>query len=305
MLNLNWAKATEKLHLFLGKLLQRPDWLLWGFFGALLGFYFSLMVKAGYSYDHLSAITLGLSAICYRLWLRRDRLRFQTSPLAWGLGILLLFWVSLKGLVMLELDTFLRILPAISAVGFALIASGFRGLKQYWLEGLILCLFLLTTMPGMITSEIVQTNEISAIISASLLSNFGFEVIQQGVSVILPQGTVTVFGPCSPTIPIVRLLEMTVFFLAIYPTTWLQRFVLPLAAVAIAIGVNSIRIAILALVNAAEDTQGFAYWHSGMGANMFSIANAIIFWLFWELLTNLPQWLNQLGIEEEDELEQP
>lgn len=300
MLEVKWAKLAEQVLLFLVKLVQRPDWLLWGVFGALLGFYYSLIIRAAYSYDHISAISLGLSAIFYRLWQRRHQLVFQTSPLAWGLGILLLFWVSWKGLVMLEVDTFLRIMPAIAGLGFALISSGFGGLKQYWLEGLILGMFLLTTMPGIINSDLVPTNELSAIVTSSVLWNFGFDAVHQGSSVILPTGTVKVLGPCSPTIPIVRLLEMTVFFLAIYPTTWLQRVVLPLSAVAIAVGVNSIRIAILAVVNAAGNTAGFDYWHTGTGANMFSIANVIVFWLFWELLANVPSWLNQLSTTAEE-----
>jgi cyanoexosortase A len=279
------------------KLLQRPDWLLWGVFGALVSFYFSLMVKASYSYDHISAISLGLSAILYRLWQRRDRLKLDASPIARWIGILLLFWVTLKCLVMPEEDTFLRILPAIAALGFALVASGWRGLKQYWLEGLILLFFLTTTMPGVISSELVHTNKITAEITASLLWNMGFEAHYQGVTVHLPTASVEVLGPCSPTIPIVRLLEMVVFFLAIYPTTWLQRLLLPIAAVAIAIGVNSVRIAILAIVNAASDPQAFDYWHDGTGSNIFSVINVIVFWLFWELLSRLPDWLRPLPEE--------
>ncbi|MBW4552150.1 MAG: cyanoexosortase A [Aphanocapsa sp. GSE-SYN-MK-11-07L] len=276
------------------KLLKRPDWLLWGVFGLLVSFYFSLMVKASYSYDHISAIALGLSAILYRLWQRRGKLKFYPSPIAWWSGVLLLFWVILKCLVMPEEDTFLRILPAIAAFGFALIASGWRGLRQYWLEGIILLFFLTTTMPGVVSSELVQTSKLTASLTAGLLWSLGFDAYHQGIAVYLPQASVEVLGPCSPTIPIVRLLEMTVFFLAIYPTTWLQRFLLPIAAVAIAIGVNSFRIAILAVVNAARDLPAFDFWHHGTGSNIFSIINVIVFWLFWELLTRLPDWLRPL-----------
>jgi cyanoexosortase A len=291
------AKLLSRLVKATDRLLQRPDWLLWGVFGVLISFYFSLMVKASYSYDHISAITLGLSAILYRLWQRRGQLKLYSSPIAWWIGILLLFWVTLKCLVMPEEDTFLRILPAIAAFGFALVASGWRGLKQYWLEGLILLFFLTTTMPGMISSELVHTNRITAEITASLLWNLGFDAYHQGVTVHLPKASVEVLGPCSPTIPIVRLLEMVVFFLAIYPTTWLQRLLLPIAAVAIAIGVNSVRIAILAIVNAASDPQAFDYWHDGTGSNIFSVINVIVFWLFWELLSRLPDWLRPLPEE--------
>jgi cyanoexosortase A len=288
------AKLLTRLATATDKLLQQPDWLLWGVFGLLVSFYFSLIVKASYSYDHISAIALGLSAILYRLWQRRGNLKFYPSLTAWWIGILLLFWVALKCLVMPEEDTFLRILPAIAAFGFALVTSGWRGLGQYWLEGLILLFFLTTTMPGVVNSELVHTARLTAGLTSGLLWNLGFDAYHQGVTVYLPQASVEVQGPCSPTIPIVRLLEMTVFFLAIYPTTWLQRFLLPIAAVAIAIGINSLRIAILAVVNAARNPQSFDFWHDGTGSNIFSIINVIVFWLFWELLTRLPEWLRPL-----------
>ncbi len=288
------AKLLTRLATATDKLLQRPDWLLWGVFGALASFYFSLMVKASYSYDHISAIALGLSAILYRLWQRRGKLKFYPSFTAWWIGILLLFWVAFKCLVMPAEDTFLRILPAIAAFGFALVTSGWSGLRQYWLEGLILLFFLTTTMPGVVSSELVHTAKLTAVLTSGLLWNLGFDAYHQGVTVYLPQASVEVNGPCSPTIPIVRLLEMTVFFLAIYPTTWLQRLLLPIAAAVIAIGVNSFRIAILAIVNAARNPQGFDFWHDGTGSNIFSIINVIVFWIFWELLTRLPVWLSPL-----------
>jgi cyanoexosortase A len=290
-----FTQLLTQLPVWFDKLMQRPSWMLWAMLGCLLSFYMGLMLKAGYSYDHTGAISLGLSAILYRLWQRRQKLVLQTSALAWSLGIICLVWVVLKGAMMQEPDTFLRIFPVIAALGFALITSGFKGLKQYWLEALILIFFQISTMPGVITSEIVQTSEVSARVTTGMLSLSGFEVLsQEGVRVSLRGGSVDVMGPCSPTIPIVRLLEMWIFFLAIYPTSWAQRILLGGSTLVIGIGVNCIRIAILAVLTANQNTAGFDYWHHGLGSNLFSIANVIVFWLFWEALNNWRQWLSTL-----------
>jgi cyanoexosortase A len=280
----------KQLPVWFDTVMQRPAWMLWGLLGILLAFYLGLMLKAGYSYDHTGAISLGLSAIVYRVWQRRQKLALITSPVAWGLGMLLLAWVTLKGGLMQEPDAFLRLLPVIAALGFALVTSGFKGLRQYWLEALILGFFQLSTMPGVVTSEIVHTQALTAKISTGMLYTVGFEAVQQGVRVILPTGSVDVLGPCSPTIPVVRLFEMLIFFLAIYPTTWIQRLILPFSAVIIGVGVNSIRVAILAVLTANQNTSGFDFWHHGMGSNIFSVANVIVFWLFWEALNQFPQW---------------
>jgi cyanoexosortase A len=289
------SQLWKQLPGWLDQLMQRPAWMLWVLLGALLAFYLGLMLKAGYSYDHIGAISLGLSAILYRLWQRRQQLSLETTAGAWGLGLALLIWAFLKGSLMYETDTFLRLFPVIVALGFALITSGFRGLKQYWLEALILLFFQLSTMPGVVNSEIVHTSEITAKVTAGMLITVGYEALQEGIRVSLPTGSVEVLGPCSPTIPIVRLFEMLIFFLAIYPTTWLQRLILPWAAVVIGVTVNSMRIGILAVLTANQNNQGFEFWHHGTGSNLFSIASVIVFWLFWEVLNQFPQWWKYLA----------
>jgi cyanoexosortase A len=289
------SQLFKQLPVWFDQIMQRPAWMLWVLLGTLLAFYLGLMLKGGYSYDNIGAVSLGLSAILSRLWQRRQRLILATSPVAWSLGLVLLIWAMMKGSVMQEPDTFLRIFPIIVALGFALITSGFKGLKQYCLEALILVFFQLSTMPGIVNSEIVHTSEITAKITTGMLVTAGFEALQDGIRVGLPTGSVEVLGPCSPTIPIVRLFEMLIFFVTIYPTTWLQRFILPVAAVVIGVTVNSLRIAILALLTANNNTQGFDFWHHGTGSNIFSIANVIVFWLFWEALNQFPQWWTYLA----------
>jgi exosortase/archaeosortase family protein len=68
-----------------------------------------------------------------------------------------------------------------------------------------------------------------------------------------------------------QLLTLTVIYLLLVPCDRIRKFLLPLIAVAIAIFVNGIRLAILAIVATPGAKQAFDYWHEGDGSLIFSM----------------------------------
>ena len=89
---------------------------------------------------------LGLSmvfwvAISSLLWEKRQRLKFDSSIFAVFFGATLLFLLLIKSLFLTGGVYFPRFFPIIAGFSLALIASGFKGIKQYWPELAVLSFF--------------------------------------------------------------------------------------------------------------------------------------------------------------------
>ena len=78
-------------------------------------------------------------AVCSTIWHKRDTLNLESRVFASVWGLLIIAFVLLKSISVSGYDPFLRFFPLISTLGVALLASGFKGIKQYWQQLLILC----------------------------------------------------------------------------------------------------------------------------------------------------------------------
>ena len=69
-------------------------------------------------------------AVCYLIWQKRDELNLESRIFSniWGMAIVA--FILLKSTFVSGYDPFLRLFPLISCLGVALLASGFKGLKQ-------------------------------------------------------------------------------------------------------------------------------------------------------------------------------
>ena len=215
-------------------------------------------------------------AVWYLLAEKRDTLSLESGVFSSCLGASLLAWVLLKSALLPNDGPFLRLYPIVSALGLALLASGVKGLKQYWQE---LSLLGFSALPPILLSRITYLAPLTAKFVTALLWYLGFQVSRSGVSVILPTGSVEVDYGCSGIISILHLLGMAFLVLAMFPTNWRQKILIPIVAVLSAFLVNGVRIAILALIVASSHQEAFEYWHLGNGSMIFSVISAMIFGL--------------------------
>lgn len=254
-----------------GSLKKSNFWLL-AIAACLIAIHLTLISRAN------DASLLGTSALFWLavaslVWAKQDTLNLSSGIVANFCGISLVSLVLLKSAFVFEYDYFLRLSPLLSTIGVALLASGFQGLKQYWRELLILC-FLIPS-PGAI-ALIVDISTITAQLATVILWYAGFDVVQQGVFVNLPTGSVEVYPGCSGIESMLQMLGLAVLFLVIFPTNRQNKIYLPILAIAIAFAVNGFRVALMAVIAASSDSQALHYWHKGDGSLIFSTISVLI-----------------------------
>jgi len=211
--------------------------------------------------------------VFFLIWEKREKLKFKADRFSSLLGISLISLILYKSLHLFPEDYFLRIAPLMSLFGWGLLASGIRGLKQYRQE-----LFLLSFLA--IPWEFVyifNVSQLTARFSTFILWILGFEVTRQGVWIILPTGSVEVYNGCSGVLTILQLLGLSWIVLTLLPTERKTKLYLPVASILLGFIVNGIRIALMAILVAMSNLDGFKYWHTGTGSLIFSAISVSIF----------------------------
>lgn len=227
-------------------------------------------------------------AICSVIWEKRNTLSLKAGTVSSLLGTLVIAIVLLKSAS--SSGEFYYISPFISALGLGLLASDIKGLKQYWQE--LLALFCLG-VPQVIILSLADISELTAKFAAFVLSHVGFAVSRQGVYVGLATGAVEVNRACSGMRNITQLFAIAVLFLVMFPMSWRKKILVPLVAVFVGFTVNGFRVAMMALLVAYSTPENFEYWHTGDGAQIFSLISALIFGLFCFLMLRLDEDKNQ------------
>ncbi len=268
--------------------LQPSQFLLVAVAAALVAIYMTLLSKAGDT-AHLGMSGLFWLAIGSLIWEKRHKLILESSILPSLVGILLIAIVLWQAAVV-NVGHFLRISPLISAVAVGLLASGFKGLKQYWGEFAIL--FFLG-VPSVMASFLADISPITAKFSAFLLWYSGFEVQLRDVYVILPTGSVKVYAACSGMEAMTYVLGLSVICLVMFPIGRSKQIIAPIVAIAIGFVVNAIRVAVLAILAAHQNQAAFDYWHEGEGSLIFGMIAVGIFGLFYFFLMHLEESRNQ------------
>lgn len=250
---------------------QNRNWLIFIAFSLVsLHLYLSELYSQAGSMSHNSLLWV---VVLFMLWEKRNQLNLESDPASHFLGMSLLSLVLYKSLHLFPNDFFLRIYPLLSLTGWGLLASGFRGLKQYSKE-----LFLLSFLA--IPWELVyifDVSQLTAKFSTFILWILGFEVTRQGVWIIMPTGSVEVYNGCSGVKTILQLLGLSWILLALIPTNLKQKIYLAIAAIFLGFTINGIRIALMAILVALSNLEGFKYWHTGSGSLVFSGISVLMF----------------------------
>lgn len=191
----------------------------------------------------------------------------------------------LKSLLTRRINDILFILTPIAAtIGIALIASGWKGLKQYW-QPILLAATLGIPVPFLFTAleKVIPLDEYTAQFANSVLWYGGVKVTQQGITITSEYGAVLVRTGCAGLPPILMLFRITLMFVLTFSVTRFHIWILFLSSVAIAFIVNSVRVALLVIIS--QQTEIFNYWHDGDGSQIFSVIAVSIFLGFSNWLT--------------------
>lgn len=265
-------------------IIQNHQFLLLVLAGSISGIFISTLWKTNDS-NFLAASVVYLASVASSIWEKRDKLTLESGFFATLCGLLLIALVFFNSLFAINSGIPIGILLFISALSLALVASGYKGLKQYWME--LLALFFLSASKVLVPF-IADISQLTASFSATLLLFTGFEVILSDYKVILPTGSIEVFPFCSGMDLILQMLGISILFFLTFPYnwSWVQKIIVPTLAATIGFIVNAIRIAIMAVLVAKGDNGAFQYWHGGDGSLVFSLAAVVPFGLFcWFLLS--------------------
>lgn len=265
MTEINWLKQ-----------LQEPKYWLLGIAAGLICLHLTLTSRTENA-DLFGTMLLFWGVVAFLIWERHESLTLESGVFSSLFGAALIGFILLKSSSISGYDFFIRVTPFLSGISLALLASGTKGIKQYWQELLILAY---TAIPPGLIGVFVDVALLTAKFSNFLLHYLGFEVKRQGVFLMLEKGSIEVYHGCSGVNAILQLLGLAVVFLLMFPTTRGQKIVVPIVAVLIAFIVNAARVALMAVLVSLSQPQAFKYWHEGNGSVIFSMIAVLIFGIF-------------------------
>jgi cyanoexosortase A len=231
---------------------------------------------------------LSLGSILFLLWKKRNTLKFDSSLFASGLGLLLIFLMVFKGLSIFWFEAyFIRIATLFSAIGLCLLASGFKGLKQYGAELVIVILLCVpTSMIFARTLQLVDVPLLTAKVSNLILWYLGFQSSRQGVSIYLPNGGVEVIVFCTGLSSAIVMFSLSIICMAVFLRSWTSRIIIGVSSILIGFFLGSFRVVLMALV--VSDEPAFDFWHGSSGNQIFSTLGILIFGFLANYLINKP-----------------
>ena len=259
-----------------------PSFLLLVLSVAVIAIHLTLVFKSSGSDRQITA-TLFWATAAYLIWERKEQLQFHTGPVASIFGAILLSLLLFKITGYCE-ESFIVGYPFLASVALATLAAGFRGLREYWRE--IMLLFF-AGIPEVLLAKLTDPAPITAQFANSMLWYSGFDVTQKGIYLELPGGSIQVYSGCSGVVAMTQLLGMSILFLMLLPLPWkwFQKLILPVAAVAIGFLVNAMRVSLMAILVSQKQMAAFDYWHAGSGSLVFSvIGTGLLVLLMWVLI---------------------
>ena len=279
------------------KQLEDPKLRLFGIAVGLTLLQLGLTWKRGGDFDRLIVNSLFAYTLLSLLWKKKDNLNLESGIFSSVCGLLLIALVLVKSISLFWFEySFARIIPLILAIGFGLLASGIKGLKQYWRELIIVVALMLPEdiLPA-ILEQVLKVSELTAQFAVFVLWYTGFPAYRQGVNVILTHGAVAVEHPCTGLVPALLLLKLSVLFIFMFPIDKNKKILVPIAAVLIAFITSGFRVALMALV--VSDHDAFAYWHGSEGNQIFSTIAMFVFVLFCKFLLQQAKTASQDSLE--------
>jgi len=213
------------------------------------------------------------------IWQKHERLNLSSGLCSSLFGLLLLGLVVHSSAVN-HSENLLNISPFLSGLGLGLLASGFKGLKQYWRE---LTILFFLGVPKVICQPL-DISYFTAKFAAVILWYTGFDFSLQGAILVMSKVAVNVAVGCSGFNNVFYLLGLAVLSLLMYPLSGKKRLIVPVVAIALAFISNGFRVVLVALLANTSNQSAFDYWHSGTGSPIFSLISVALFGFFYLFL---------------------
>jgi cyanoexosortase A len=255
--------------------LKEPKYWLMGIGTALIALHLTVLSKLDNTELFTTAI-LFWAVIISLLWDKQRSLTLESGSIPTVVGAALIALVLLRSLSPAGYHT--RVAPVVSMLGLGLMASGFKGIRQYWQELLILSMLVITPFLGIIL-QILDLPTQTAKFSTFLLHYIGFDVVRyNNVFIALPpKGVVQVYGACAGANTILQMLNVSVLFLMLVPLRWSRQVITVIIAVLTGFVVNSGRVVLLAILHSRGQQAAFDYWHEEGGSLVFFVIAVLVF----------------------------
>ncbi len=266
------------------KPLYNSKFCLFGIAVGLAALHLNLIWRVIGDVDRLIIGALFWGALLYLLRRKQNFLDLDSGIFSSFFGLLLIALVVLKSTSLFWFETdFLKLAPLVAALGLGLLASGVKGLKQYWRELLIVALLCLPESSLTYAIDgLLKITTLTTQFAVFILWYLGFEVTRQGLSIILPNGSVWVGADCTGISSTLLLLKLWVLFILVFPVGWTKRVLISIAAVWIPFVGGGFRVALMAGV--VSNQAAFDYWHGPEGNQIFSTVSILLFGLFCHFL---------------------
>ena len=202
--------------------------------------------------------------------------RSTTGNRAWGLGILLAA-ITLRYVSGLAAELFtMRMSVLLALGGLTTYYFGLRQVRAWWLPFLLLMLSV--PLPEMIRGSLTLPLQLRASrAGAALLEWRGVPVRLSGNIIELPGRKLFVTEACSGLRSLTALVSLSVLLGAILLRSWAGRAAVVLGAVAIAIGVNAIRVFLTGFLAVFADPQlADGFLHLSEGWLLFLVSLALV-----------------------------
>lgn len=273
------SNVAELITMDLSQTLKEPKYWLLALVAGLAAIHLTLLSRVDNSELFSTSLLFWLAAGSL-IWDRYQTLNLESNLTASVLGALIVIGMLTRVGLSPDSVSSAWMLPLVAGLGTGLLASGFKGLKQYWREFIIFGLLAIYPVLQFILAAI-DLSEITAKAASFVLLYFGFPVRLQGVFLLMPSSRVEVYSACAGIQSILQLLSVSVLFLLIFPLrSHVQKVLCVVSAVVISFVVNTLRVALMAILNNAGDKNAFAYWHEGQGSLIFSAIAVLVFGCF-------------------------
>jgi exosortase len=228
----------------------------------------------------------------YLLWRRRERLAAADSQPHWT-GVVVLLIAALMRLAgsyyYFPWLSSLSLLPTLA--GLALLLGGRPALAWSW-PAIAFLAFMLPLPYSVQVALAAPLQLIATSASTYLLETCGIPVLAEGNIIHLPHHDIGVVEACNGLSMLVTFLALCAALAILLRRHWIEKVVIVLSAIPIALGVNILRLSVTGLLyETAGDYWGNLIFHDLAGWLMMVVALALVgleLWLLRLLLANTP-----------------
>lgn len=248
--------------------------------GSLTTIYITLLWRANDT-AHLGMSALFFVAVYMVMEEKISNLVLKSDRISQILGLLIIVFTlcNLPASPQKDvLDSVVRLSPFTFGLGISLIASGYRGIKQYW-QPLIILFFL--GGPSVLFTN-VNPSPLTARFAGFVLQSLNLDIKVSGIYILISNSNIIeVYQGCSGMESITYLLGLSVIMLILFPVPKVFNTITWFMAIIIGFVINGLRVVAMSLLVNANQMSSFKYWHEGEGSLFVGMTAIVIFLIYY------------------------